>query len=291
MKQAYAHIKLLRPWQWTKNVLVFAALLFSEHIFDVHLVLQTVAAFLLFCLLSSSVYVMNDILDIDNDRNHPVKKNRPLPSGRISISTGWAIFAILAGGTLLNIFWLSRELFYVSLIYFVKQIAYSLGLKKVVVLDVLLLSFGFLLRVIAGALVINVEISSWLIICTFFLALFLSLCKRRNELTSLENNASEHRQVLAEYSPYLLDQMVSVVTASAVISYAMYTLSQQTIEKFGTTNLIYTVPFVVYGIFRYLYLVHKQHKGGAPEMTLLTDIPLISDIILWIVAAGLIIYL
>lgn len=170
------------------------------------------------------------------------------------------------------------------------QIAYSLVLKHVVILDVMAITAGFALRVLAGAVVIHVAISSWLIICTLLLALFLALCKRRNELTMLANSAQAHRSVLGHYSIPLLDQMISVVTSSTVIAYALYTLSDQTITKFGTSNLVYTVPFVIYGIFRYLYLVHIKNAGGSPEMLLVTDIPLLGGIALWGIVAAAIIY-
>jgi 4-hydroxybenzoate polyprenyltransferase len=185
---------------------------------------------------------------------------------------------------------LSGYLFIVVLAYFLLQMAYSFYLKHIVILDIFALASGFLLRVIAGAVVINVEISSWLLICTILLSLFLGLSKRRYELVVIGENAQNHRKVLGEYSPYLLDQMISVVTASTVVAYSLYTMSDETIEKFGTKHLIFTIPFVLYGIFRYLYLIHKKEAGGNPENTLVTDRPLMIAVLLWAVTVGIILY-
>jgi 4-hydroxybenzoate polyprenyltransferase len=187
-------------------------------------------------------------------------------------------------------YYLSLSFFFVVLAYFLLQLAYSFSLKHIVILDVFAIAFGFALRVVAGAVIINVEISSWLLICTILLALFLGFSKRRHELVVLEDGAQEHRKVLTDYSSYLLDQMISVVTASTVVSYALYTMSKETIEKFGTRNLIFTVPFVLYGIFRYLYLIHKKEEGGSPESILVTDKPLMVSILLWAIAVGIILY-
>ena len=188
-------------------------------------------------------------------------------------------------------FILNLNFLIVALIYFLLQLFYSFWIKHVVILDVFIVAAGFLIRVIAGGYAIEVYLSPWLLICTLLLALFLSMSKRRHELVILEEEASEHRPILKEYSPYLLDQMIAVVTASTVIAYSLYTISEETVIKFGTTKLIYTVPFVLYGIFRYLYLVHQRREGGSPEVLVLKDKPLLLDIFLWILTAGLIIYL
>lgn len=280
------YIQLLRVKQWTKNLIVFSGLVFSENLFNPLLIEKSAVAFILFCFLSSSIYIFNDLLDLENDRNHPLKKERPLPAGLISITSAAVFGACIAVSVLVLSYMLHKTFFNICLIYFITFILYSLFLKHVVILDVLVISCGFVMRAIAGAVVIDVRYSPWFIICTFLLSLFLSLAKRRHELLLLNENATAHRRILEEYSPYFLDQMISVVTPSTMIAYTIYTLSQDAISR----NLEYTVPFVMYGIFRYLYLVHQKGKGGSPEMILLTDVPLIINILLWGSACVYIIY-
>ena len=248
----------MRPRQWTKNLLLFAALVFSKNLFHLPMLKDVFVAFIIFCLLSGSVYTLNDLIDLAQDRNHPKKSKRPLASGKLKPSTAIISGIILVVLSLANAFWLNTNFAWIAVGYFILQIAYSTVLKHVVILDVLAVSVGFVLRAIAGAEVIEVPISSWLLICTILLALFLALGKRRHELLLLENNAVHHRKILYEYSPGLLDQMISVATASTVVAYALYTMSTETIEKFHTDNLKYTIPFVLYGIFRYLYLIHQK---------------------------------
>ena len=280
----------MRLQQWIKNLFLFAALVFSGHLFNVHDVLLTVAGFFTFCVLSSAVYLFNDVIDVESDRIHPVKSKRPLPSGKISPETaimaasGLAIVSLVAG------FLLHRGFGIVLATYLALNVSYSLKLKNIVILDVMSIAGGFVLRVVAGAVLIHVPTSEWLIICTILMSLFLGFSKRRTELISLEEQANPHRSVLAQYSPRFLDQMIGIVTASTVMSYALYTISEETVRKFGTQNLIYTVPFVLYGIFRYLYLVDKKAEGGDPTKTILTDIPLLINVVLWVVAVSLIIY-
>lgn len=274
--------KTMRPRQWTKNLLVFAALIFSQNLNNLPMVSETTIAFILFCFLSGSVYTLNDLLDIKQDRTHPKKSQRPLASGKLKPPVAIISGSILVVLSLANAFWLNTNFGFIALGYFILQIAYSTALKHVVILDVLAVSIGFVLRAIAGAEVINVPISSWLLVCTILLALFLSLGKRRHEIILLENNATDHRKILLEYSPALLDQMISVVTASTVVSYALYTMAAETINKFHTDNLKYTIPFVLYGIFRYLYLIHQKSEGGSPEKILLNDRPLLINIILYL---------
>jgi 4-hydroxybenzoate polyprenyltransferase len=280
----------LRPKHWTKNLFVFAGLLFSQNVFHPSLLFNVMFAFIIFCFLSGSVYILNDLFDLEGDRSHPVKSHRPLASRRLKSS--YAILAlILLVPTLLGTsYFLSPSFFLIVLAFFLLQIAYSFFLKRIVILDVFTTAFGFVLRVTAGALVIHVEISSWLLICTILLALFLGLSKRRHELMVLDERAQVQRKVLREYSPYLLDQMISLVTAATVMSYILYTISEETIQKFGTKNLIYTVPFVLYGIFRYLFLVHQKGEGGNPENILVTDKPLLIDILLWVITVGITLY-
>jgi 4-hydroxybenzoate polyprenyltransferase len=280
----------LRPTQWFKNLFVFAALVFSRSLNDLSQGLAVLAAFGLFCLLSSGTYLINDLFDLRQDREHPTKSKRPLASGQLKTSSAAtaAVFLVLA--SLILSFLLHKNFGLVALAYFLINLAYSAYLKQVVILDVMLVAFGFVLRAVAGALVIEVEISSWLLICTILIALFLALGKRRHEVVLLAEGSSQHRRVLGEYSPYFLDQMIAVVTASTLMSYTLYTLSPEVARKFGDNDLMFTVPFVLYGIFRYLYLVHRQSKGGSPARLLLTDRPLMLDILLWFVAVWLILY-
>lgn len=282
--------KSIRPQQWLKNLFIFAPLIFSENIFHRSMFLQSLLAFAVFCLLSGALYILNDLKDIEEDRLHPIKSKRPLAAGRLMKSQAIAAFVVLSFVSLLLAAMVNREFLWVCLVYFVLQIAYSFALKHVVILDVFIVASGFFLRVIAGAVAIQVQISPWLLICTTLLALFLALSKRRHEILLLEEEAINHRPILKEYSPYLLDQMISVATASTVIAYCLYTISGETIEKFGTNKLILTIPFVLYGIFRYLYLIHQKAEGGTPETLILKDRPLLFDIFLWIISAALIIY-
>jgi 4-hydroxybenzoate polyprenyltransferase len=283
-------IASMRPHQWIKNFFIVAALIFSGHLFVLADVVATVAGFFCFSIVASSIYLFNDIKDVENDRLHPEKSLRPLPSGKLSIGAARAGFVVLGIAGLSASYALHVGFFLLTLFYFVINIAYSIWLKDVVILDVMTISAGFVIRVAAGAVLINVPTSEWLIICTVLLALFLGFSKRRYEMTVLESRAGEHRSVLRHYSPYFLDQMIGIVTASTVMSYALYTISEETVRKFGTTHLIYTVPFVLYGIFRYLYLVHRKEEGGNPTRLAVSDVPLLVNIILWIVTASLIIY-
>jgi 4-hydroxybenzoate polyprenyltransferase len=280
----YLIFKTMRPRQWTKNLLVFAALIFSRNLFNLALTRDVACAFIIFCLLSGSVYILNDLIDLQADRAHPKKSTRPLASGMLRPRAAAAAGVVMVIVSLAAAFRLNTVFAFTALGYFILQIAYSLLLKHVVIIDVLAVAVGFVLRAIAGAEVIGVPISSWLLICTILLALFLSLGKRRHELLLLENNAVHHRKILYEYSPGLLDQMISVVTASTVVAYALYTMSADTIAKFHTDNLKYTIPFVLYGIFRYLYLIHQRSEGGSPERILFDDKPLLINIVLYLAA-------
>ncbi len=284
-------LKSLRPQQWIKNFFIFAAIIFSRNIFNLPLLLKAVIAFIAFCVLSSSLYILNDLKDLEEDKHHPIKSKRPLASGRLKKSHAILSFVILSSLGFILAVTLNRNFFIIALVYFILQIAYSFRLKHVVILDVFVIAAGFLIRVVAGGLAIEVSLSSWLLICTTLLALFLALGKRRHELVLLEEEASAHRPILEEYNPYFLDQLIAVVTASIVIAYCLYTIDAKTVAKFGTTNLLYTVPFVFYGIFRYLYLIHQKSKGGSPETLILKDKPLLIDIFLWIASAVFILYM
>jgi 4-hydroxybenzoate polyprenyltransferase len=279
----------LRPHQWTKNLVVLAALAFSKHLFDGDAVARAALAFATFCGLSGAVYLVNDLVDLERDRLHPLKRARPIASGALRIPTARAAAAFLLALGLLAAWGLGPGFFACALTYLALNLAYSFVLKDVVILDVLAIAIGFVVRAVAGALAIQVVFSDWLLVCTILLALFLALAKRRHELATLED-AAGHRQALAEYSPYLLDQMIAVVTASCLTAYAFYTLAPETVEKYRTDRLALTIPIVIYGIFRYLYLVHRKEQGGSPSDVLLTDWPLLVAVALWAAAVVLIVY-
>jgi 4-hydroxybenzoate polyprenyltransferase len=280
----------LRPRQWAKNLLVFAGLLFGLRLFDLTAVSRALAAFGVFCLLSGVVYLINDIADRDTDRQHPHKARRPIASGALPVSTALTSAVVLGAVGLGGAFALGARFFLVSAVYLALLALYSGPLKHIVIIDVLTIAVGFVLRAVAGAVAVNVEISHWLLVCTILLALFISLAKRRHELLLLADEAASHRPILGEYTPYLLDQMIAVVTASTLIAYVFYTISPETEQKFGTQWLGLTVPFPLYGIFRYLYLVHQRAGGGSPADLLLTDRPLLVCVTLWALSVALIIY-
>jgi 4-hydroxybenzoate polyprenyltransferase len=280
----------LRPAQWTKNLIIFAALMFGERLLDGRSVLLASAAFVIFCALSGVVYLVNDVADREADRRHPVKRRRPIASGDLPVHVAVTAAGVLAVGALSAAFWLGPLFGVLASSYVALLGLYSGPLKHVVIIDVLTIAIGFVLRAAAGAVAIDVPISHWLYVLTILLALFLALSKRRHELVLLADGATGHRPILQEYSPYLLDQMISVVTASTIVAYAFYTISPETIAKFGTDWLGLTLPFPLYGIFRYLYLVHKKDGGGSPAEMLLADRPLLACVALWASAAAIIIY-
>ena len=248
-------------------------------------------AFLIFCMLTGAVYLINDLVDLKSDSNHPVKKHRPLAAGILSRKLAVITASVFLPLSLIWGVCISRNFFFVMTFYLTIQLLYNYHLKNIVILDIFCISAGFFLRVVAGAAVINVEISNWLIICSILLSMFLALAKRRHELVLLEQeDAAGHRKVLVEYSPYLLDQMIVLIAASTLLSYMLYCISSETIEKFHTEKLIYTFPFVLYGIFRYLYLIHSKNQGSEPEKVIINDLPLLIDFILWIGLCMLIIY-
>jgi 4-hydroxybenzoate polyprenyltransferase len=284
-------ITAARPQEWIKNIFLFAALLFSKNLLNLTLSLKVVVAFGLYCLSAGGVYFINDILDCNEDRHHPQKSTRPIASGALPIALAAPVavcmFVVAVSGALL----LSLPFGLITICYILLNLAYSKWLKHVVILDVFVIASGFVLRVVAGAVVIDVTISDWLLICTLLLALFLGFSKRRYELLTLEKDASRHRPVLTEYNPLFLDMMIGIVTASTVMGYTLYTISDETVRRFGTDRLILTVPFALYGIFRYLYLVYHQNYGGNPAHVLLTDGPLLINVILWAITSGLIIHM
>jgi 4-hydroxybenzoate polyprenyltransferase len=280
----------MRPPHWVKNLFLFAALIFSGRLLYLDDFLLTLVGFFLFSLGSSGIYLINDVADIEKDRLHPEKSSRPIASGALSVTTALvaAIFLLLL--TLVGGFFINSHFVLVAAAYIFINIIYSFYLKNIVILDVMSIAISFVLRVVAGAAIIGVPSSEWLILCTLLLSLFLGFAKRRHELLVLEQKAIEHRAVLEHYSPYFLDQMTAIVTASTVMSYALYTISDETVKKFNTKDLIYTVPFVLYGIFRYLYLVHQREEGGNPTKILLTDLPLILNVLAWVLVCVYVIY-
>jgi len=279
----------LRPRQWVKNLFVFAGLIFSQSLLT-PLFWPALAAFAIFCALSGAIYVFNDVADAEKDRLHPSKRNRPIARGALPIPGAVALGVVLLAGSLVAAFWLSVGFGVVAAAYAALLTAYSVWLKHVVILDVLTVAAGFVLRAVAGAAAIGVEISGWLVICTILIALFLALGKRRHEYRTLRGDAAAHRPILAEYSEGFLDQMVAVVTASTVTAYALYTMSPETVAKFHTRLLPVTLPFVLYGIFRYLYLLYRREQGGNPSDLLLSDRALLINTVLWMLAVLVIVY-
>jgi 4-hydroxybenzoate polyprenyltransferase len=284
-----ALLRAMRPRQWIKNLVVFAALVFALRLRDTAALERATLAFVLFCATSGAVYVMNDLFDVERDRRHPRKSHRPIASGDLGMVPAGVAVAVLLTVSLLVGFTMSPPFGAVLLVYTALNVAYSMWLKEVVILDVMVIAAGFVLRAVGGALVIDVAISTWLVMCTILLSLFLAFCKRRQELETLDD-PHEHRVILREYSVAFLDQMINVVTASTLVAYMFYTMSPEVEQKLGTDKLYLTVPFVLYGIFRYLYLVHRRAKGASPTQALLTDGPLLACVGLWGATVILLIY-
>jgi 4-hydroxybenzoate polyprenyltransferase len=280
----------LRPAQWVKNLFVFAGLIFSQQLFT-PLAWSAVAAFAIFCGLSGAIYLFNDVGDREKDRLHPTKRRRPIPAGEVSVPVALAAGAGLIIVSLVFAFEISAAFASTAVAYVVLLSAYTLWLKHIVIVDVLVVALGFVIRAAAGAVAIEVDISGWLLICTILLALFLALGKRRHEYLAFEADPGRHRPILAEYNPALLDQMIAVVTASTVTAYSLYTMSPETVAKFRTHWLPATLPFVLYGIFRYLYLLYRQRLGGNPSELFLSDRALLLNTVLWMVAVLVIVYL
>ncbi len=280
----------MRPGQWIKNLFVFAAPVFGQAMARPSAWLRTASAFAVFCLLSGAYYLFNDILDAPRDRLHPRKAGRPVAAGRLSPRSAFAAALILALAGLAASIYLGRDFLIVAVAYVILQAAYSLGLKSVVIIDIFALSAGYVLRVLGGGAVTGVVSSAWLLVCTTLIALLLALGKRRHELLCLEGEAARHRPVLEAYGSLLLDQMIAVVTAATVVGYLLYAMSESTLQRFPSASLLWTAPFALYGIFRYLYLVYRKGEGGNPEEMVVKDIPLLLSILLWGGCAALIIY-
>jgi len=280
----------MRPRQWTKNLAVFVALVFAQGFTDLSLLMISASAFVVFCVLCGGIYILNDVVDIESDRKHPLKCKRPIAAGSMSVRLGGFVALGTLSGSTLAAFAISRLFGFVAVGYLALQLVYTFRLKNEVIIDTFCIAGSFFLRVIGGACAISVQVSPWLLVCTFFLSLFLALSKRRHEVVLLQDSAQEHRKVLRKYSVSLLDQMISVVTAGVVVSYSVYTLSPETVTRFGTSNLVYSIPFVLYGVYRYFYLVHMKQQGGSPETALLTDKPLLINILLYSIVVGIVLY-
>lgn len=285
------YFQLLRVPQWIKNLFVFVPLMFSLHLFNENYFISTVKAFIIFCLASSFIYIINDIIDIKADAAHPQKKNRPLPSGAISKQA--AIITAIVLFLLLNLlsFTSPAEFIYILICFILLNVLYSFYFKHIVILDVFSIAAGFTLRVLAGAAIIAVPVSSWLILTTMFISLFLGVMKRHSELEQISDQQNKStRKVLAEYSLTFTNQMATVAAAGVIICYALYTVSQRTVSAFETENLIFTTPFVVFGIFRFMYLEYLNQKGENTTQIMLTDLPMILTVIFYVATTVLIVY-
>lgn len=284
-----ALFKTMRPRQWTKNVFIFAALVFDKQLFVVDSFLRTLAGFALFCLISSCVYIFNDLADVEADRQHPEKKNRPIASGKLPVSVAWGAGIVFVAIALGLSYWLAPAFCLVVAAYFVLNLAYSLSLKHIAILDVLIISVGFVLRVGAGVTLIAVErFSPWLYIVMFLLSLFLGFGKRRAELALLAHGAGSHRKVLDGYTLPLLDQYIMIVSGTTIVAYSLYTFSAPNVPE--NHSMMLTIPFMVYAIFRYLYLIEVKHAGGTPEEVLLSDRPFQASMLLWAITVIVIFY-
>jgi len=283
-------IRSLRLSHWTKNLFVFAVILFAPAMTQTGLLFKSAIAFLCFSLTSSSVYLINDLADIHDDRHHPVKSHRPIAAGHLSPAIAWVMIFILQALSLAIAGWLHPGLCLLLLGYSILQLIYSYLLKTIILVDVFVIAVGFLMRVFAGSLVTGLPISHWLLLCTFLLALFLGFSKRRSELQLSHSQGHQQRHVLQHYSIIFLDQIIAIVTTLVIITYLMYTLSNTTTNRFQSINLVYTTPLVLYGIFRYLYLIYTSHKGENPEQNIIMDKALLFTVLFWFLSVCYIIY-
>lgn len=281
----------MRPSEWTKNLLVFSGVIFSRSLTDINNLWISLLGFAIFCAASSGVYLFNDLCDLQADREHPVKRNRPLASGAVNINFARVAMLVLFLTATLGSLALNRSFAFVIAIYLLTCIAYSLRLKDIVILDVILIASGFVLRAVSGAVLINVAPSEWLVLCTSMVALLIGFGKRRHEIVLLEENAQNHRRSLSDYSIEFLNSIMNICAAAAVVTYALYTRADETVARIGSNRMLITIPFVVYGVFRYLFLIYKRQAGGDPVQILLHDRPTLLNLLLWIVTVGLVIYL
>jgi 4-hydroxybenzoate polyprenyltransferase len=289
MNKVFDLLRLMRPHQWVKNAFVFTGLLFGHAWHDPNLVTQVIIAFAAFCLVSSAVYILNDIVDLEQDRLHPKKCLRPLAAGQVGISAAVIFAALLGAMGLALAYSASPKVLIILVAYALMNIAYSLRLKHVVILDIFIIATGFMLRILAGTLGVGIPPSQWLLLCGLMVTLFLGFTKRRAEIIALAEDKSSHRKVLEHYSPVLLDKMIGITASGVIMSYSLYTMNADTIRIHGTAYLIYTVPFVMYGVFRYIYLLHHQSRGGDPSHDLVRDPHLFIVVGAWLVATILLI--
>ena len=283
-------LRALRPVQWVKNVFVLAPVVFAEQLGDPAVLQRALVAFAAFCLVASAVYLVNDLRDREEDRRHPLKQHRPIASGALSVPAAASAAVVLAAGALALGYGFGAYFVALVVVYLAVNLLYSGGLKHVVILDVMAVASGYVIRVLAGAEAIGVEVSRWLLLCTIFLALFLIFSKRRHELVLLAGEAAGHRAVLSRYSPAFLDQMINVVTASTVVSYALYAVDADTVARFGSDRLIWTLPMVLFGVFRYLYLIYQRTEKRNPTEAVLRDLPSVVNVVLWGVVVVWIVY-
>jgi 4-hydroxybenzoate polyprenyltransferase len=283
--------KIIRPSQWLKNAFLFAPLIFAKHLFDLSYIWREMLAFSGFCLVSSTIYVVNDILDREADKLHPIKRNRPLASGAIGMPEAFVIIGILLVLIVCMVPHLNLHFWYTVILYGLLNLAYSFGLKRVVLVDVFIIAAGFMLRVLAGVFAIEVEISSWLILCTLFVSVFLAVSKRRGELIlSSTSESFDTRPVLKQYNLAFMDQIMTIAASGMAISYALYTVADRTVKTFKTENLIFTTVFVLFGIFRYIFLMRDRKTDDDPMHLLLSDAPTIVNIMVWFLVCVVIIY-
>lgn len=283
-------LRALRPYQWSKNTLVFAALVFAQELNDPDSIARAVAAFAVFCAAASAVYLLNDVADRERDRKHPLKRTRPIAAGRVSVSTALITAAVLAAGALLGASAVAPRLAGVIGLYLGLQLAYNLGLKHIAIVDALCVATGFLLRAIAGAVAIDVEMSSWLLICTTFASVFISFAKRRHEFSTLTAEAAAHRESLSGYTVATLDQFLVISAGATILAYALYTTHAETIEKYGGYRLLLTLPVVMYGMLHYLTLVQRDEAAGDPSLALVTDRPLLITVALYAALVVILLY-
>jgi 4-hydroxybenzoate polyprenyltransferase len=284
-------LRLVRPKQWIKNAFVLAPLVFSREMFEAGPLLATLRATVAFCLTASSIYIINDLSDVESDRAHPAKRSRPLAAGTITPSQAYVLLAVLVTLTVLVVFDMAGRFQLVLAAYAIMNLAYSVKLKDIVLLDVFIIAAGFMLRVLGGAFAIEVQVSSWIVLCTLFLSLFLGFAKRRGELLVVhQTRPKAERKVLISYRVSFIDQMLTIAAAGTVISYALYTVAPRTIEVFGTEKMIYTTVFVTYGMFRYLYLIHMTDSTENPTNAVTSDLPIVIVTVLWILTCVALIY-
>lgn len=283
-------LQAMRPAQWSKNLFVLAPLVFARGLMDPEMVVRAGVALAVFCCAASAVYLINDIRDREADRQHPLKRQRPLAAGTLQVGTAALAASVLAAVALGGALWLGGKFTLLLVVYLGCNVGYTLGLKQVVILDVMIVAVGFVVRVLCGGVAVGVALSRWLVLCTIFVALFLVLSKRRHELVLLAADASRQRLVLEHYSDRFLDQMINVVTASTVVCYALYAVAPETEEKYNTDYLVYTVPLVLFGIFRYLYLTYRSDSLRNPTEAMLRDPPFLINLALWGLAVVWIVY-